>query len=102
MADKEDFTIDDARKVIIVRAAGGRYLSFADAQHSISPIGIAGAIAGTPHVRIIPTSKRPRVTVIIEPVTVIGADAVRTFSIDIENVNNAFNHAMKRHVPRTA
>lgn len=98
----EDFTIEDARGVVLIR--GNTNLPHRITQ-VIAPSGEDHArigvsiLSGQPLQRGQTVSgaaaRRARVS---HPVTVIGTEALRTFAFDIENVNEAFDKAMKKHV----
>ena len=98
--EHDDFTVEDARGIVLVR--GGKIPSRRITQ-VIAPAGEDQAKVGVvflePKPHVIRSASVIRSS---RPVTVIGVEALRTFAFDIENVNEAFDKAMKKHVRTTA
>ncbi|GEM_PF-4046871 len=101
----EDFTIEDAREVVLIR--GGSAYSRRVTQLILPlvedhvEIGDSVSIGRTLHKGQVLSGSTARRGMVSRPVTIIGTEALRTFAFDIENVNEAFDKAMKKHV-RTA
>ena len=101
--DIEDFTVEDARGVVLVRVGHTlprlRYLVTPNGENNVK---IGSAIASNaPIGKLMPGRVIINSTRMSSPVTLIGTEALRTFALDIEDVNEAFDKAMKKHV-RTA
>ncbi|AUX87068.1 hypothetical protein C3F34_14170 [Acinetobacter sp. ACNIH2] len=105
--EAEDFTVEDALGVVLVRrekTPSGRITQV------IAPAGEDQAKIGVVYLKSnshLINSKRisggaARLLRSSSPVTVIGVEALRTFAFDIENVNEAFDKAMKKHVRTVA
>ncbi|WP_222112161.1 hypothetical protein [Acinetobacter lwoffii] len=101
----EDFTVEDARGVILVR--GGHvlprrvsYLIVPAGENNVKT-GFFASTGSVPHVGKVISGGVAKSARVSSPVTLIGTEALRTFAFDIENVNEAFDKAMKKHV-RTA
>lgn len=101
--EHDDFTVEDARGIVLVR--GGKIPSRRITQ-VIAPAGEDQAKVGVvflePKPHFIRSASVTRSLRSSRPVTVIGVEALRTFAFDIENVNEAFDKAMKKHVRTTA
>lgn len=105
--EAEDFTVEDALGVVLVR--GVRIPSRRITQ-VIAPAGEDQAKIGVVYLESKPhfiNSRRisgsaARLLRSSSPVTEIGVEALRTFAFDIENVNEAFDKAMKKHVRTVA